>query len=190
MNPKTGHKTEKSRACWVVSAPGIPCGARVLGEDYRSDRLWLDVCIMGQHLPQMYPENEIHDLGKGHCRVLGLCEDCLGFGDKGTEPPKSDLMSLSRAVDEVENPCTACGGTGRTAMRVRIVRAFGATTAEISFLPHAYIPPLDREQDDFYTDPGLKELFGAAPDTCIACGLPQMETYQGEALHIGTDDPH
>src|ERR1017187_9198745 len=65
---------------WGTRGPGLPCGARRLG-DGPGGRVWLDVCIIGQHLPQMYRPGDLRDLTAEGCARLGLCPDCLGFGD-------------------------------------------------------------------------------------------------------------
>jgi len=180
-NTNRNTKNTENSPCWVVSAPGVPFGARILGMDYRSDRIWVDVCLMGQHLPQMYAEEHVHGLGRGHCKVLGLCEECLGFGDTDTSI-SGDMLHAARSIDEVVNPCKNCGGTGRTAMRVRLARGFGQMAAEMSFLPHEYVKPLNNEDDVFYQE--MRELFGSASDLCLACGLARGEKYQGEEIHV------
>lgn len=162
---------------WVLSGPGLPCGARVLG-DAGDGRTWVDVCVIGQHLPQMYAPGEIHDLEMGGCGRLGLCPDCLGFGD--TAPGLArDLAEAARRVDEVTAPCPGCGGSGRPAIRVSVtVAPGGGITGALRPIPHLYVPPLDG------SDPVLRAAFGVPDGMCLACGGEQAEKGpRGEALH-------
>lgn len=166
---------------WVMSGPGLPCGARLLGDDVLGPapdgRTWLDVCILGQHLPQMYQDSEIRGLSAEDCAGLGLCPDCLGFGDLSREPVTDALMA-ARGVDQVERPCPGCGGTGRPAIRITVRRDSLGTEVSIRPLPHRYVPLLDG------TDPLLLAASGAADGMCLACGMPQDGTGpRGEALH-------
>ena len=84
----------------MMSGPGIPCGARRLGDDVLGaappGRTWLDVCIIGQHLPQMYQDSEMRALMPGDCPALGLCPDCLGFGDA----LEAEAKALDHAYEE------------------------------------------------------------------------------------------
>ena len=162
---------------WVTSGPGLPCGARKLG-DAGDGRVWLDVCILGQHLPQMYRPGEARDLTAEGCARLGLCPDCLGFGD--LDPGlAAGMLEAARGVDQVKLPCPGCGGSGRPAVRVTIQRdGSGGVTGGIRPLPHEYVAPAG----DF--DPELAALFGAAADMCLACGMPKDGTGpRGEMLH-------
>jgi hypothetical protein len=166
---------------WVTSGPGIPAGARVLG-DAGDGRVWLDVCLFGQHLPQMYKPDDLHDLTVDGCAALGLCPDCLGFGDLDPTPAGGMLqvMWLARSLDEVSKPCPGCGGTGRPALRVTITRDGAGTTAGLRALPHSYVPPLAGQFDD----PLLAAAFEVDPHMCLACGMPPDGTGpRGEALH-------
>jgi hypothetical protein len=142
-------------------------------------RTWLDVCILGQHLPQMYQDGELNDLTAEDCSRLGLCPDCLGFGD--TNPVKlgaGEALMAARGIDEMKRPCPNCGGSGRPALRVTVRRDASGVQGGIRPLPHAYVPPLDG------ADPEFTALFGAAEDMCLACGMPPDGTGpRGEALH-------
>lgn len=161
---------------WVTSGPGMPCGARELGPA-PDGKVWLDVCIIGQHLPQMYRREEARGLDADGCARLGLCPDCLGFGDTN-RAPAADMLSAARGVDEVQQPCPGCGGTGRPAVRVTIRRDGSGVQGEIRPVPHEYVPPLDG------TDPVLLAAFEVPPDMCLGCGMPQDGTGpRGEALH-------
>jgi len=168
-------------AFWVASGPGIPCGARRLGDDVLGaappGRTWLDVCIIGQHLPQMYQDSEMRALMPGDCPALGLCPDCLGFGD--TSPAvAADPLTASRGVDQVKRPCPGCGGSGRPALRVTVRRDGPDITGSIRPLPHGYVPPAGTP------DPVLMAAFEAPADMCLACGMPQDGAGpRGEALH-------
>jgi hypothetical protein len=171
---------------WVLSGLGLPCGARKLGDTVlgpaQSGRVWLDVCILGQHLPQMYRKAELADLTSEGCARLGLCPDCLGFGD--TSPaPVADALAAARGIDQVRHPCANCGGSGRPALRVTVTRGAGGTEGSIRPLPHAYVPPLPAADV-----PESAALLGAPARAdermCLACGMPPDGTGpRGEALH-------
>lgn len=161
---------------WVMSAYGVPCGALELGPA-GDGRVWLDMCTLGQHLPQMYPPDDIRDLTADGCARLGLCPDCLGFGDLN-RIPASDLLAAARGIDEVKQLCPNCGGSGRPALRVTVKRGMAGTTGEIRPLPHKYVPPLGGE------DPAILAAFGVQPGLCLACSmLEDGEGPRGEALH-------
>ena len=163
---------------WVASGPGVPCGARRLG-DAGDGRVWVDVCIMGQHLPQMYQSAELHDLAAEDCARLALCPACLGWGDtSGTLP--ADLAEAARGIDEVREPCAECGGSGRPALRITVTRDGAGIQGTITPLPHKYVPPLEGG------DPVLAAAFGVPADMCLACSMPQDGAgLLGEALHHG-----
>lgn len=167
---------------WVLNGPGLPCGARELGDrtvlgPAPDGRVWLDVSVLGQHLPQAYAAEEIRELDPAGCGRLGLCPDCLGFGDMNPAPA-GDLLTFARGLDQVQSPCPGCGGTGRPALRVTVRRDESGTTASIRPLPHAYVTP------DGIASPELLAAFGVPEDMCLACGMPPDGTGpHGEALH-------
>lgn len=170
--------------CWVLSGPAMPCGARVLGPA-GDGRVWLDVCVLGQHLPQMYPPKEIHELTAEDCPRFGLCDQCFGWGD--AEPPKTDALRVStrevfmhavRRSNELTVPCPGCGGSGRPALRVSVREVPGGLEGEIHPLPHAYVQPLEG------TDPVAAAAFQLPPDMCLACGMPRDgKGPRGQDLH-------
>jgi hypothetical protein len=164
-------------AIWVTSGPGLPCGARKLGDAPEPPfRVWLDVCILGQHLPQMYRPGDLNELTAEGCARLGLCPDCLGFGDldPGLAP---GMLEAARGIDEVRQPCPGCGGTGRPALRITLDRSGGGVTGSIRPLPHEYVPPPPD------SDPVLR-AFGVPQGMCLACGMPPDGTGpRDEALH-------
>lgn len=174
-----------SAGIWVMSGHGIPCGARPLGDAALGPAtegwVWLDVCILGQHLPQMYATGDIRELAAAGCGRLGLCEDCLGFGDLD-RTPVTDALRAARGVDQVKQLCPNCGGSGRPAIRVTVHRDLaGGVTGALRPVPHAYVPPLG-------ADESLKSMFttllGSQPGMCLACGMPEDgKGPRGEALH-------
>ena len=166
-----------AEAFWVMSGPGLPCGARrteVMGGAPHG-RVWLDVCILGQHLPQMYSAAEIRELTSEGCARLGLCPDCLGFGDLGQA---ASILALARRSDEAAERCPGCGGSGRPALRVTVRRDASGIQGAIQPLPHEYVSPLPG------ADSAFMALFEASPDMCLACGMPPDGTGpRGEVLH-------
>lgn len=187
-------KKGESAGLWVMSAPGIPCGAKRLGVPSGSatgrGKTWIDVCIIGSHIPQMYGNPEIHPLEKSDCDRLGICPECLGFGDVGdfevvrTSP---DITAVARDISQIASPCAHCAGSGRPAIRARVVRAAdGSVRGSMAVVPHAYVPPLPMEDlvqgELFYTR--NPELFGASHDMCLACGHPRIVPLGlGEPVH-------
>jgi hypothetical protein len=163
-------------AVWVLSGPALPCGARPLGES-GPGRVWVDVCILGQHLPQSYQGTEIHPLDADRCARLGLCPDCLGFGDLNPVPA-AGMLAAARGIDEVDRPCPNCGGTGRPALRITLTRDTAGVAGSIRPLPHSYVPPLGG------ADPVMLAAFQIPEGFCLACGMPSDGTGpRGEALH-------
>ena len=160
-----------------MSGPGLPCGARrtgIMGQA-PDGRVWLDVCILGQHLPQMYQAAEICELAPEGCARLGLCPDCLGFGDLAQA---ASVLALARRSDEAAERCPGCGGSGRPALRVTVRRDASGIQGAIHPLPHEYVSPLPG------TDPALAALFEASPGMCLAGGMPPDGTGpRGEELH-------
>lgn len=105
---------------------GITCGARVIDS---GPPLWIDLCMLGQHLPQMYRREEIQPIDIDVCEQVGLCPGCLGYGTQGDVP-------LAAGVDEVPEPCGICQGTGRAVMRVNVTRDVNSVEARVGVLPH------------------------------------------------------
>ena len=99
----------------MVLSGTIPVGGRIvdLGD---GERPWVDICVLGQHLPQMYRLVEIEALDAASAEALGLCGTCLGYGTTG--PPVPPATSFDQLVD----PCPTCTGTGRPAIRLTMVR--------------------------------------------------------------------
>jgi hypothetical protein len=140
--------------------------------------MWLDVCILGQHLPQMYRVTEVRELTAEACASLGLCDKCLGWGDSGGTDAR-EVLYAARRVDEVRQPCPGCAGSGRPALRVSVTVASSGLTGQIRPLPHAYVPPLKG------ADPEMLQLFEVPDDMCLACGMPaDGKGPRGETMHI------
>ena len=185
---------EFEKSYWVMGAPGAPYGAKILGDAERGmtgARYWVDLCLIGQHIPQMYDKQDVHELTPLDCPRLGLCAECLGFGDVGDFEQirrSSSLTVAARGIDEMslDRLCTTCGGTGRPYTRVRILRTHGTTTGEITVLHHAYVPPLPMEDltqaELFYARNG--SLFNASADMCMACSMAEDgRDSRGERIH-------
>jgi hypothetical protein len=120
---------------WVLAGAGMPCGARVAAPYDNGERVWLDVCILGQHLPQLYLKKELHPLDHKNAAELGLCDRCLGFGTRETF---SDLYP--RNMTQIPGACEHCGGTGRPKIRVEVHETEHEITGRVTVLPHAYEP--------------------------------------------------
>jgi len=119
----------------------MPVGARVVGDapelpqpPFLDVRQWVDICIMGQHLPQMYKPDEIAPLDADDCALYGLCPDCLGYGTKQWEE-----VELASGIDLLVHPCEKCSGTGRPAVRCQVVRTADSVEARIDVLPHPFV---------------------------------------------------
>lgn len=124
-------------AVWVLAGAAMPCGAREISSrmpDPGRGRAWLDICLLGQHLPQMYRLAEIHDLDAEDCHDLGLCAVCMGYGTTAAQVP------LAAPVDQIPQPCTTCGGSGRPGVRVTVQRDANSAVAQIHPQPHDYVP--------------------------------------------------
>lgn len=126
---------------WVLAGMGLPCGARTIpidGPNPMEPRKWLNVSIVGQHIPQLYQDFEIRPLDVPDCDELGLCPRCLGFGTD-TMP---DLF-WPASISDLERPCQDCGGTGRPFTRVTIsIGSPSLIEASLTVLPHGFKPVL------------------------------------------------
>lgn len=142
---------------------GIATGARVTPEvaqvlgDPPPGRVWLDLCTMGQHLPQMYLAEEVIPLDRATAERHGMCGDCLGYGTTGE-------VALAMGSDELPQPCGTCAGSGRPAVEVEISRSPGSTVGKMRFKPHP--PVLIDGRDD-----------------CMACGLVPGQGPEGMENH-------
>lgn len=170
---------------WVLNAPGLPCGAQIIGVDQRNPlKYWVDMCLLGGHLPQMYEKAQIYPLTEEDAPYLGLCTHCMGFGDiwppKSTNDQAPPLFAFARTIDEVHHPCHMCDGTGRPAMRVQVVHGRDEIRHNIHIKPHPYVAPLP---NNFYSS--LMDLFEAPSDMCLACGSAKNTTYEGQEIHHG-----
>ena len=168
---------------WAVSG-AIPVGVRKLPDSVvgavlgaaRPGTVWVDMCNMGQHLPQMYPLDDLYELTVDGCARLALCPDCFGFGDQSPFGPR-DLNEAARSLDEIKQPCVNCGGTGRPALRITMKRDAHGLSATILPLPHVFVPPIPE------IAPETQQLFGML-GACLACGMPQDgKGPRGRELH-------
>lgn len=147
-------------AVWVKSSADLPCGARrALPEGVaQPDKAWLDVCVLGHHIPQMYRDSEIYPLTAEDCPRLGLCPDCLGYGDLWEPGRDASIREVVRGPDQLRQPCTRCEGSGRPALKVNIERDASGLTGSLSHRVHNFTPWPD-----------------AGPGWCIACAVQQPE---------------
>lgn len=139
----------------VMSLGVLPLGARVLDDH---DGLWIDVVTMGQHLPQRYRDQNdgVEPLDADKAVAHGLCPACLGYGTLTLTPAHE--IPLATTSDEITNACSECGGTGRPAIRVEIVRTPGGIESHMQVLPHQMVP-------------------GNEMIPCLACGFPADEPF-------------
>lgn len=176
-----------SKTYWVLHPPGQPMGCQILGDAPSSDpkmpKLWVDVCAIGQHIPQMYVKHEIRPLSASLAVQLGLCPECLGYGDLTPITKESKALEILRGIDEVHNKCTVCHGSGRPAVLPIHRRGRDGTTVSMKMTPHPYVPTLP---SNFYTS--LMDLFQAPEDMCLACGAAKNSYYDEEPLHHGVID--
>lgn len=118
--------TEIGTACFVdaFGLPGLIHAARVMGEAGNGS-LWVDVSIMGQHLPQMYRVGEIHEMPADLdvVKSLGVCPECLGYGTQ-----QEKIVPPATSIDELSAPCEACRGTGRPHLTITITHDGPSTT--------------------------------------------------------------
>jgi len=192
-DPKVRPAISPSAHVWVVGAPGAPFGGRVLGRS-EDGRYWIDVCIMGQHLPQMYDPRELHELEANDCERLGLCPDCLGFGDTGDFEKirtSSNMVTVARRSDDpIVVRCVTCSGSGRPSVQTVVVDKGTSLYGTIIIRPHRYVSPLRMDQlsqaELFYVR--NPELFGAGDGMCLACSLSlDGRDRQGNTIHVQTD---
>lgn len=92
------------------------------------DRLswWVDVNMLGQHLPQMYREHELQPMADPAHH--GLCEPCQGLGSTASTP----IYSWQEVVFADHPPCGACAGSGRPAVTVTVERSASVTQGTVS----------------------------------------------------------
>jgi len=141
----------------VIAGLGIPVAAKVIPEadTYLPGRKWLNINLLGTHLPQMYADEEIHDVLDANCAPSwGMCGACAGFG---TTVPLPDLF-WPLCVDELPEPCGECHGTGRPCFLVTVNRTPDMTEAVTAVLPHGYVSRA-------HGLPGITEQ-------CLGCGEP------------------
>ena len=128
----------RGMAVWCRGASWVPVGGRVIIAHERPGCWWVNVCITGQHWPQVYQDRELTELtSPGQAEALGMCGTCLGFGTPAQLP---DPM-WPYTIGEIPDPCTGCGGTGRPALRVTQTRVAGTVVSHLVTLPHAYVQP-------------------------------------------------
>jgi hypothetical protein len=155
----------------VIAGLGIPVAAKIIPDlpmPGLPGRVWLNINLLGHHLPQMYADEEIHDvLTKANAASWGLCAACMGFGTNAELP---DLY-WPTGVDEIPEPCAGCHGTGRPCFIVTVTVGEHVTEAAVGILPHEYVKsqPL----------PGITGL-------CLGCGeMPDNKNHRLPATRGG-----
>lgn len=146
-------------AVWTVTAAVIVAG-RVITR-YARNRIMIDQCTIGQHLPQSYRQSELHPLTAADTELYGLCPGCLGYGTPAALPGTTGLAGYyPYSISEIPDPCPVCEGTGRRWIRVTTTRTGdGGTAARLDVLPH----------DPVWPPPAARKLISR--DTCVACGV-------------------
>lgn len=127
--------------------PKLYHAGRVMQET--GSTVWLDVCIMGQHLPQQYKREEITAMTPELIKEHSLCETCQGYG---TTDLFEDLP-IGAGPDQVPHPCETCGATGKKYLRVTLHRDASGVTGQMNILPH----------EAEYREDGL----------CVHCSVPK-----------------
>lgn len=156
--PDGGLHAQRGTPVWVLQA-GMTYGARQVAPGSHAGTVWLSVCMMGQHLPQMYQAAEVHPVTQLAAPGLGLCAACLGFGTAADLPD----VFYPYAVDELSAACPQCEGSGRPAVVVTLVRDGNGIEGSARLRPHAWVKPVR----------------GALPGRCAACG-----GVKGDSAHV------
>lgn len=113
----------------------VGCGAAVLlGPPPSPEFVVLDLCAMGQHLPQNYRRAECTPLIDDDLAAHGLCTTCRGWGltsmyDHGT---------VDQVLDgQAGDVCPDCGGSGRKGITITVNREPGKVEGHIDMAPDA-----------------------------------------------------
>lgn len=85
------------------------------------DIFWIDYNGGGVHLPQMYRADDIRPLTDDDLDVHALCPGCKGFG---LDPEVPAATTIQEIMGD-RPPCPECGGSGRTIIRVDVLRGQG-----------------------------------------------------------------
>jgi hypothetical protein len=162
------HTVHEGDPMMVLAGVGLPFGARVIGAQTGADEplVWISVCLIGTHLPQMYRPEELHRLVADDAALYGLCQDCLGFGTAAV------VAELSEPVpaDQVPDPCETCDGTGRPALRCTVRRSDdgGAMEAELTVVDHEFVPA--PKAFTRWRQRGMDMVVVDAARSCMGCG--------------------
>lgn len=105
---------------------------------------WIDLCMIGQHLPQRYNVHEIKRIDSKIANELGLCPNCLGYGTLDVLPFPATVSS-----DQLKNPCPKCDGSGKEFIRLQITRTETGSTGTMIILEHPYLGNA-KKADDCY----------------------------------------
>lgn len=135
----------------IPGGGGMPgaMGGMVASEPQQEGFYWLDMVVLGNHLPQMYRPHEFVEATPERARAYGLCEDCLGYGS--TEPVRLEAANIG----DVRTPCGRCEATGREFVRVYRKKVKDGVQMAVQILAHA--PQLADESE------------GWGEDLCLRC---------------------
>lgn len=110
----------------VVQMDQPRTGAVMGPVDDDPERVWLDLNIMGSHLPQMYRRSELEPATRELCQAHELCAECLGYGgflevdDKGAYRTRR---------------CDECRGSGSSRYYVEISQNADGSVVEGRVIP-------------------------------------------------------
>jgi hypothetical protein len=119
-----------------LSISGSSFGARTIGPA-DNGLVWIDLNMLGQHIPQMYRIADLRGINKRIASEVGLCPDCLGYGTNDPLPRAMHLQPVGS--DELENPCVKCRGSGKEFIRTEVIRTAEEVTGSLVILPHEYL---------------------------------------------------
>lgn len=104
-------------------------------------RVWIDLCILGSHLPQMYRPTEFEPATRELAEKHELCPTCLGYGN---------VPFRAEAPDGVWARCDDCRGSGSSKFFVDITQNADGSVIEGRVTPRDHGP---KGRDDLIHGP-------------------------------------